>query len=991
MWVDEWENKNNLRGKWEFLKHRFRIDAKNYIKSVNIMKEAEYKRLQAELILIEHQWLSNSETEDSYRRHEEALNAILEFEKEETDKRAFNAKTEYYEQGEKSTKFFYKKMKANASKTNIVSFNDGNAVLTEEKDKQDYAKRYYADIYKSNTKVNDQDPFLRRLKKNCVKITNTQSDSINKEITLEELKLAMLDAHTIDKAPGDDGIPTSVYKTFWDLFGEPLYDCLCEGIKLGELSYSQKRSNICLLLKPGKSREDIAGWRPLSLMNCDTKIFATLIANRIKRHLDKLISPTQTGFMKERLIADNSNLVQYVIETYEENKENLGIVSLDIRKAFDTIEHDYLWAILKEHNIGEYMLNLVQTLYSGAESCVLVNGQHSGYFNIERSCRQGCPLSPYLFILGIEPLIKEIQKSSKIKGIEIENTKCKVTAYADDLTIFARTVKDLWEVNSIMNRFKYVSGLELAPNKSEVMWIGPWKDNPPTNSPFNVVSEMKILGIWHTPNIEVTRKLNYEPLIESVKKKTSELKARGVSLLGRVQLVKALIYSKIQYIAAVITPNEKQIKALNKPIYNYLWKGVDQIPREKAALPIEKGGIGLEQPKDRIMAAMAINWIRWQSGTNSLWSDIIREKLKRTGGWNILSMNLNRKVWKEYMGERICCLLDAWFHFSDQKFITIIAKPESVNFHGIKLKIDKVWCTTPIFPNLLKNGVTKIGELFDHEGKKITTEIIGNTNRLLKKEYNQATKVIGKIYEYIKINADFQIGRHFGAGWPKKIETNMLTLRTIDGGMTTITKVEDLINSKHIININVSTQVQKYFDKEIASRPPEPKIIKETMISTMDKSFLLNMQLGLINGNYILKKKGKTEDETCHMCNTGVVQRNEHLFTECPASQNLWLEMMARIDADIAVQLGTNEKLFGTSFSIGNKVIRIATNKIILTWWKTIINANRYGFDPSLSKLLEELRKTRHLESTIAKKARSSYKRHKTYWEKAAEIFPLLQ
>jgi hypothetical protein len=344
-------------------------------------------------------------------------------------------------------------------------------------------------------------------------------------------------------------------------------------------------------------------------------------------------------------------------------------------------------------------------------------------------------------------------------------------------------VTDFWEIENIMDKFKQVSGLELAPNKSEVMWIGPWKNNPPNNSPFTAVKEMKLLGKWFTTNIEEARHLNYNPIIEYTKKKTSELRARGVSLLGRVELIKSLIYSKIQYTAAIISPNEKQIKSLNKLIYNYLWKGVDQIPREKAALPVDKGGIGLEQPKDRIFASMAINWIKWRTGTNSIWCQIIQNRIKRMMGWNILSMNINRKVWKEVIGNRIGSLLDAWFHFGEHKFPVLLPEPESVNFHGIKIKLGDTWCTTSIYPSLLNAGITQIGELFDRNGKKFELETIGITDKVFKKEYKQVTNTLGKIIHKLNLTADWTSGQSEQSSWPKRNRAKDLKLRTPEEGL----------------------------------------------------------------------------------------------------------------------------------------------------------------------------------------------------------------
>ena len=119
--------------------------------------------------------------------------------------------------------------------------------------------------------------------------------------------------------------------------------------------------------------------------------------------------------------------------TKQEEKPGIAIF-LDFRKAFDTVEWDYLKAALQRFNFGPDILTWFDVIYNSASSCVLHNGHASDFFILERGVRQGCPLSDLLFVIGIELLSNAIQKDPNIKGIQVGQKEIKITQYADDTT-----------------------------------------------------------------------------------------------------------------------------------------------------------------------------------------------------------------------------------------------------------------------------------------------------------------------------------------------------------------------------------------------------------------------------------------------------------------------------------------------------------------------------------------------------------------------------
>lgn len=167
----------------------------------------------------------------------------------------------------------------------------------------------------------------------------------------------------------------------------------------------------------------IKNWRPLTLLNCDYKIASKAIANRIKTVLPELISDDQSGFVKNRCISDNIRTLDSVIQ-YTANKNIPGLLLfLDFEKAFDTLEWSFIDKSLQHFGFGPSLSKWVRLFYSKTESCILNNGWMSNFFELSRGVRQGCALSPYLFILSVEILAEAIRNKREITGIKIQDTE----------------------------------------------------------------------------------------------------------------------------------------------------------------------------------------------------------------------------------------------------------------------------------------------------------------------------------------------------------------------------------------------------------------------------------------------------------------------------------------------------------------------------------------------------------------------------------------
>ena len=141
-----------------------------------------------------------------------------------------------------------------------------------------------------------------------------------------------------NKSPGEDGFTAEFYKHFFDLVGTDLINSLNQAFEVGEPSISQRRGVITLIPKEDSDLLDLQNWRPITLLNIDYKIASKTLDKRIENVLPKLVHSDQTGFMKGRYIGENIRLIYDLMEHTMAEKKGGILVSLDFKKALDTLE-----------------------------------------------------------------------------------------------------------------------------------------------------------------------------------------------------------------------------------------------------------------------------------------------------------------------------------------------------------------------------------------------------------------------------------------------------------------------------------------------------------------------------------------------------------------------------------------------------------------------------------------------------------------------------
>lgn len=408
-------------------------------------------------------------------------------------------------------------------------------------------------------------------------LNNEEAEQLGQPITLEELKEALQGAKK-GKVPGLDGIPAELFLKYFDLLGPIFLAAIHEAVNTGAFHPQLNIALISLIPKKGKDHSNCANYRPISLLNTDIKMYARILALRLQRYINKLVHPDQTGFMPGRLASDNIRRLLHVIHEARDCPTPAAVLSLDAEKAFDRLEWDYLWSVLEVFGLGTNFINMIKVLYRNPTASVITNGLHSSPFNLGRGTRQGCPLSPMLFALSLEPLAQLIRQED-ICSFSVKSHKQCISLYADDILLFISDLQTSFPlILNVFGKFSLFSGYKINWDKSSIL---------PLNSiaklsyyiklSYNIPIRNSItyLGIAVQSSLQTIPDANYLQVLSRVEQDLRVWTSMPLSLHARIASVKMNILPQINFLSSMIPlPAPKKFwHKLNSMIRKFIWNG----------------------------------------------------------------------------------------------------------------------------------------------------------------------------------------------------------------------------------------------------------------------------------------------------------------------------------------------------------------------------------------------------------------------------------
>ena len=492
LWSKRKQWYENLHFWWEALKKEIRKLTSYYVRNKRLLQTRDKRKLLKEFLKLKRKaslgfvWA---------QKHAQKLFLKLrEIETKNANEALYKSRIQWLEEGEKPTRYFLK-LEIKRLKVNSFSslLNENGKEITDHEGMKNILISFYSNLFgKEELDLQIQDDLL----KNVTKALNSQSSTMcNGYLTLEELTNA-LNSLPSRKSPGSDGLTLEFYRKFWQILGNELVSVLNLSYDIGELPSSQRECIIRLFYKKDDKR-NLKNWRPISLLNVDYKLCAKALSVRLKKVLPEIIHENQSCSVPNRKISSNLILLQDLLDYICYKNVKAIMINLDQEKAFDRVDWDFLYKLLELLRFGSSFIRWIKLLYNKISCRIICNNDVTDYFFPSRGVRQGCFLSPLLYIIIAEVLCCNIRASQFIDGFKLPGGPIfKLSQYADDTTCIVPNLFSLEKLLQLMDFYGKGTGAKLNLHKTEAMWLGAWSLN--SYQPFGIkwVTKIKILGVF---------------------------------------------------------------------------------------------------------------------------------------------------------------------------------------------------------------------------------------------------------------------------------------------------------------------------------------------------------------------------------------------------------------------------------------------------------------------------------------------------------------
>ena len=676
------------------------------------------------------------------------------------------------------------------------------------------------------------------------------------------------------------------FLAFFNIINEDLINSYNASFDNGQLTSSQRKAVITLIQKPDKDSRKLNGWRPISLMNVDTKILSKIMVKRMVRSLPKLVHPDQSAFVKGRFIGESVRLISDILE-YTKELDKPGILfGADFESAFDSVGHTFLYSVLTKFGFSETFKQWIKLLYNKAESCVINNGYTTKYFPLEAGTRQGDPLSPYLFILVIEVLTSMVRQNDNIQGLQIEDRQIKQCIFADDCTFFLSNIRSFDFLLKDIQAFSKFSLLNVNSLKSEIAWIGSERHNQSKVGPFQWVNlnenAIKILGINFTYNPELAVKLNFENKVTQFGTLLNLWKSRNLTIYGRCQVLKSLAMPKLFYICNVMVPPKHVILNVKRKILEFIWN--TKRPKVKYQIltkDYDNGGIKLPDIELRLQTQRVLWAKRLLTGNDNIFKLIPRLYLKSIGGLKHITYNFDIGILPKKLPIFYKLIFEAWAQFSNHKPLCLE-----------EVKMQPLWCNRYIATNkksffnkyLANNGINFISDVWNEHSGKVhkLREIIPEHSELYHRQYINWLQIVNCIpKEWFSLS-------NSGNVLKERITSLVLT----NNGPIKFDKITSKL-AYTILSDQTNQDVKSSSEYKLMKKYPGLdwksvcKAIYATCIDTYSRQLQFKIVHNFLTVNNLLYKWKLKETNLCSYCNVEP-ETLIHIFCHCHVTKTFY-------------------------------------------------------------------------------------------------------
>ncbi|KAJ6651493.1 hypothetical protein lerEdw1_020910 [Lerista edwardsae] len=459
-------------------------------------------------------------------------------------------------------------------------------------------------------------------------LTEEERAALSAPVTPDEVRVAIR-AGRSTSAPGADGLPYFFYQRFAALLAEPLADAFNAALQGRERFHDSFYSGLLRFLFKGGDPTLVQNWRPITVTNVDYRLLARILNARLAAVASRLVAEGQSNAVPGRRMGATLALMREVFLAAAGGRWRGLLIQLDQSKAFDRVDRDYLWAVLRERGVPEAFVRLLQGLYERATAVPVVQGWRGAPVPLASGLQQGCPLSPLLYVLALEPLLGAIRADGRITGILAQGSgrRLKAVAHADDAYVLLRHGEgELRALREILAEYGAVSGAAINACKSRCYTLGPgtldiaWRPlereeeaqsvgagegaqaatvvpvppSVPQGDPTDTtVRAVKVLGVRFGLGSDAWE-LDWRAWAEAAEERMRRWGRWRLGVYQRVRLFEAYCVPAALLLAAVYPPPRAVVASVTAAFFRFVW-GCRRFPLARAVAyqSVAEGVFGL--------------------------------------------------------------------------------------------------------------------------------------------------------------------------------------------------------------------------------------------------------------------------------------------------------------------------------------------------------------------------------------------------------------
>jgi len=429
--------------------------------------------------------------------------------------------------------------------------------------------------------------------------TDRLNQVLNTTITRLEVQQAIKKLKK-NKTPGADLIPNEIFQLMQEKEITWLTNHLEKCRENNQFPKSWKEAELRWIFK----KDDpliLANYRPIALLQVSYKIFMRIYTTRLERAIETegLVSDEQQGFRTDRSCHSAALILEIIKGRRKQGKKPLHVAFLDISKAYDTVNHEILFQIMKNKGIqGTYLENIKELYTNNILSTISPEGKMQGT-PMNRGIRQGCPLSPLLFALYVDIVTGEMQKLNK------NTQEPSMLLYADDMVIWADTQAELQEKMQKVVETMQKLRLQLSLKKTEVQHNQfqqpslegetiqlPNQQGQYTYQPSS--KAIRYLGTWSNMNMDNTAGIQI--LKEKMEQRLTSIRETFSNPWTKTKLTKGKVLSTWSYIMGTQTMEMEDLEAWDQEIAHVILGYANiNMCRDLLYLKPTQGGMGMDK------------------------------------------------------------------------------------------------------------------------------------------------------------------------------------------------------------------------------------------------------------------------------------------------------------------------------------------------------------------------------------------------------------